>query len=53
MYIKEIYYRKSSMFKLVNWLSTWNMKELCNLGKHFYPEPLRLEKVLYVNELTV
>ena len=33
MYIKKYYYQKPSMFKLVNLLSTQNVKELCNLGQ--------------------
>ena len=32
MYIKQYIYQKPSMFKLVNLLSTQNVKELCNLG---------------------
>ena len=35
MYIKKYYYQKPSMFKLVNLLSTQNVKELCNLGQFF------------------
>ena len=34
MYTKKHYYKKPSIFKLVDLLSTQNVKELCNLGKY-------------------
>jgi hypothetical protein len=35
-YIKNYYYRKPSVFKLVQLLSVNNVKELCNFGKYLY-----------------
>ena len=35
-YIKSYYYRRPSMFKLVQLLSVQNVKILCNLGKYLY-----------------
>ena len=35
-YIKQYYYRRASVFKLVQLLSVQNVKELCNLGKFLY-----------------
>ena len=34
MYTKKHYYKKPSIFKLVDLLSAQNVKELCNLGKY-------------------
>ena len=35
-FIKPYYWRKPSVFKLVQLLSTTNVKELCSLGKYIY-----------------
>ena len=35
-YIKEFYYKKPSVFKLIKLLSVNNVSELCNLGKFLY-----------------
>ena len=35
-YIKPYYYRRASVFKLVQLLSVQNVKELCNLGTFLY-----------------
>lgn len=36
LYVKKYYYEKPSVFKLIQLLSTKNIKELCNLGKYLY-----------------
>ena len=46
MYIKKYYYQKPSMFKLVNLLSTQNVKELCNLGKFLIKATLARNSVM-------
>ena len=45
MYIKKYYYQKPSTFKLVNLLSTQNVKELCNLGNFLIKSTLARHSV--------
>ena len=46
MYIKQYIYQKPSMFKLVNLLSTQNVKELCILGKFLMKATLARNSVM-------
>ena len=50
MYIKKYYYQKPSMFKLVNLLSTQNVKELCNLGNFLKKATLARNSVTCMND---
>lgn len=38
--IKPYYWRKPSMYKFIQLMSSNNVKELCNLGKYIYIEPV-------------
>ena len=49
-YIKPYYYRRASVFKLVQLLSVQNVKELCNLGKFLYAsDKLRNENLPFLS----
>ena len=48
IYIKSYYRTRPSVFKLVQLLSTENVKELCNLGKSFINAYKLIKKLISV-----